>query len=121
MKCQFMVAIYFSLSDTEIPQPPAEPVQQTYTFNLQYKATVDCTDMYIRNQIKANLLNRIRARLKTLVKRFVKLCSLPEISKCFASTAVMIKSCLKTTVMKRSTREPSSIDVELDIPDLGYV
>lgn len=76
--------------------------------------------MDIKNQIKANLLQIIRARLRELVKRFVKLCSLPEISKCFASIEVNIKNCNRATTRKRET-EPSTIDVELNIPDLGYL
>lgn len=76
--------------------------------------------MDIRNRIKANLLQIIRARLRELVKRFVKLCSLPEISKCFASIEVKIKNCDTATTRKRATA-PSFIDVELNIPDLGYL
>lgn len=117
-KGKFIVTIYFSISDTGITQAPAIPVQQTYTFNLKYKAEVDCNDMKIRNQIKANILETIRAHLRKLVKRFVKLCSLTEISKCFASIKVEIKNCRETTTRKRATA-PSTIDVELNIPDLG--
>lgn len=118
IKDQFVVAIYlFSLSDSGTTQAPAEPVQ-TYTFNLQYKATVDCNNMEFRNQIKANLLQIIRARLRELVKRFVNLCRLPEISSCFASMEVKIKNCDTATTRKRATA-PSTIDVELNIPDLG--
>lgn len=76
--------------------------------------------MDIRNQIKANLLQMIRARLRELVKRFVTLCSSPEISKCFASIEVKIKNCVTATTRKRATA-PSFIDVELNIPDLGYL
>lgn len=53
-KGKFIVTIYFSISDTGITQAPAVPVQQTYIFNLKYKATVDCYNVEIRNQIKAN-------------------------------------------------------------------
>lgn len=118
MKGQFVVAVYFSLSDTGTTEAPAIPVQQTYTFNLKYKAKVDCKDMKIRNKIEANILETIRAHLRKLVKRFVKLCSLTEISKCFASIKVEIKNCRETTTRKRATA-PSTIDVELNIPDLG--
>lgn len=117
LKGQFVVAVYFSLSDTGITQAPAVPVQQTYTFNLKYKAEVDCDNMKIRNQIEANILETIRAHLRKLVKRFVKLCR-TEISKCFASIEVKIKNCRDTTTRKRATA-PSTIDVELNIPDLG--
>uniref|UniRef100_K1QCU7 Vacuolar protein sorting-associated protein 13C n=1 Tax=Magallana gigas TaxID=29159 RepID=K1QCU7_MAGGI len=103
--------------DTGITQAPAVPVQQTYTFNLKYKAEVDCDNMKIRNQIEANILETIRAHLRKLVKRFVKLCR-TEISKCFASIEVKIKNCRDTTTRKRATA-PSTIDVELNIPDLG--
>lgn len=82
---------------------------------------MDCTDPNTQNAIKGNLLVTIREHLKKLVKRFVKLCSLPEISNCFASIEVKIKNCKKTTSRKRATAEPSTIDVELNIPNLGYV
>lgn len=81
---------------------------------------MDCTDKTIKNQIKANLLAKIREHLRNLVKRYTKLCSLLEISRCFASIDVTIKGCNKVTSRKRAT-EPSTIDVELNIPDLGYV
>lgn len=76
--------------------------------------------MDIKNQIKANLLQIIRARLRELVKRFVNLCRLPEISSCFASIEVTIKICNRATTRKRAT-ESSTIDVELNIHDLGYL
>lgn len=119
MKGQFVVAIHFSLSDTGTTQAPAEPVQQTLTFNLKYKASVDCSND-IKEKIKANLLDRIRKHLMTLLKRFSKLCTLPEISNCFASLEVIIKGCDRVTSRKRAT-EPSTIDVELNIPNLRYV
>lgn len=53
----FIVTIYFSLSDSGITQAPAIPVQQTNSFNLKYKAVVDCNNFEsIRNQIEANIL-----------------------------------------------------------------
>lgn len=56
-KGKFIVTIYFSLSDSGITQAPAIPVQQTYSFNLKYKAVVDCNNFEsIRNQIEANIL-----------------------------------------------------------------
>lgn len=80
---------------------------------------MDCNNGEIRNQIKANILVKIRAHLLKLVKRFVQLCSLPEITDCFASIEIAMKSC-KTATSRKRAREPSTIDVELDIPDLGY-
>lgn len=119
IKGQFVVAIYFSLLDSGITQAPAEPVKQTYTFDLKYKAEVDCNNIEsAKTQIEANILVKIREHLRKLVKRFVKLCSLPEISKCFASIEVKIKNCGIATTRKRATA-PSFIDVELNIPDLG--
>lgn len=120
MKGQFVVAIYFSLLDSGSTQAPAVPVQQTYTFNLEYRATVDCRNQDVRNNIKANLLDKIREHLRELLTRFKKLCILPEISSCFASIEVTIKDCKTATSRKRAT-EPSTIDIELNIPDLGYV
>uniref|UniRef100_A0A8W8JQE5 EGF-like domain-containing protein n=3 Tax=Magallana gigas TaxID=29159 RepID=A0A8W8JQE5_MAGGI len=111
--------VKLSIPDSGTTQAPAEPVQQTYSFNLKYKAEVDCDNFgSIRNQIKANILGKIRGHLRNLVKRFAKLCSLPVISKCFASIEVKIKNCNTATTRKRSTA-PSFIDVELNIPDLG--
>lgn len=117
---KFIVTIYFSISDTGITQAPLVPVQKTYTFILKYKATVDCYNVEIRNQIAANILVTIRAHLRELVKRFSKLCILQEIRNCFASIEVLIKECHRIALRKRATG-PSAIDVELNIPDLGYV
>lgn len=111
-KGKFIVTIYFSISDTGITQAPAVPVQQTYIFNLKYKATVDCYNVEIRNQIKANIFFSF--------KRFVKLCNLPEISDCLAPIEVTIKNCEIATSRKRAS-EPSIIDVKLNIPDLEYL
>lgn len=119
-KSIFIVTIYFSISATGITQAPTIPVQKTYTFNLKYIAIVDCTNVEIRNQIGANILVTIRAHLRKLVKRFSKLCILKEISNCFASIGVLIKGCYRVPLRKRAI-EPSAIDVELNIPDLGYV
>nr|XP_034312620.1 uncharacterized protein LOC105346442 isoform X2 [Crassostrea gigas] len=110
--------VRLAIQDTGITQAPAEPVQKTYTFNLRYMATVDCSSMETINQIGANILITIRAHLMKLASRFYKLCILYEIINCFASIEVTIKKCMTSTSRKRAT-EPSTIDVELNIPDLG--
>lgn len=83
-------------------------------------ATVDCNSMETINQIGANILVTIRGHLMKLARRFFKLCNLQEISNCFASIEVLIKGCYRVTLRKRAI-ESSAIDVELNIPDLGYV
>lgn len=80
---------------------------------------MDCSNVEIKNQIKANILVKIRARLFKLVKRFVQFCYLQESSDCFAHIEVAMKSC-KTATSRKRAREPSTIDVDLNIPDLGY-
>lgn len=109
----------FSISDTGTTQAPAVPVQEIYTFNLEYTATVDCDIPDTKSQIKANLLIKIQKRLRTLAKEFVNLCRLQEKSNCFASLTLDIK-CKKITTRKRAI-EPTTIDVQVKIPDLGYV
>lgn len=119
-KGKFTLSIYFSLSDSGTTHAPAVPVQHTYTFNLGYSAKVDCTNVETIYQIRANLYVTIRARLRNLVKRFSKLCNLPEISNCFVSITLHITNCNRAILMKRAT-EPSTIDAELNIPDMRYV
>ncbi|XP_062586584.1 multiple epidermal growth factor-like domains protein 10, partial [Saccostrea cucullata] len=97
-----------------ITSTPIPPKEQKYSFNLKYRANVNCSDEEAKNALLQQIRKKVIGRLIELAKQYPSMCNRENVSECFQSVKIGLKAC-KATNRKKRSMDSFGLDITGDI------